>query len=375
MKISEITTRRLQIDSQTWFANAPRPKEFPPYFEYPLFTFDTDDGIQGHSMGYGPLGAGHGDARRMHDVYYHDLVGANPLHTEAIWQKIRLKNRHLYSMTDTLQGEIDVALWDIKGKASGQSISSLLGQYRDKVPLYRTHPPQLIRTEEQVRSKVRATIKEGYAGMKLQPLGGPALDLPRLRAARIEAGENYPLMVDCSGSLSFVEALELGHSLDELNYTWFEEPIPDRNTYQLKRLADSLRLPVLAAETVSLQELPQYIIEGAVDIARADVRIKGGITGLVKSIHFCELLGVEVEIHTAASPLLDVANLQVACALPGSRFLEAHHDMFRFGLKGNPLAVDADGCQRLPAGPGLGVEIDWDFVDNHTVELINGPSW
>jgi len=375
MKISEITTRLLRISSQPWFAEQEKPSDYPPFFEYPFFVFDTDEGLQGHSMGYGPMGAGRGDARRIHDVYYPDLIGQDPLETERLWHRMRLRNRHLYSMTDTLQGEIDVALWDIKGKAAGMSVARLLGQHRDRVPLYRTHPPQLIETEEQVREAVRWTKKVGYAGMKLQPLGGPAKDIPRMRAARAEAGDGYPLMVDCSGRLTLVEALQLGRALDELGFKWLEEPIPDRHIYQLKKLADELELPILAAETVSLQELPPYVIEGAIDMARADVRIKGGITGLVKAIHFCELMGVELEIHTAASPILDIANLQVGCAFEAGSFLEAHHDMFCFGLMGDPLRVREDGCQHLPEGPGLGLELDWDWIDDHTVEEWVGRSW
>ncbi|MBK8023745.1 MAG: hypothetical protein IPK19_20505 [Chloroflexi bacterium] len=72
------------------------------------------------------------------------------------------------------------------------------------------------------------------------------------------------------------------------------------------------------------------------------------------------------------SPLLDIANLHVACAIRNSEFVESHHAMFRFGLKNAPLDIDAEGYQRLPAGPGLGVELDWDWIEDHTIEVIAG---
>ena len=83
-------------------------------------------------------------------------------------------------------------------------------------------------------------------------------------------------------------------------------------------------------------------------------------------------MGYELEIHTAASPIIDVANLQVACASELSRFVEAHHPIFRFAIKDNPLEVDQDGYQRLPDKPGLGIELDWDWIDDNTEKVFNG---
>jgi L-alanine-DL-glutamate epimerase-like enolase superfamily enzyme len=94
--------------------------------------------------------------------------------------------------------------------------------------------------------------------------------------------------------------------------------------------------------------------------------MKGGITGLRKAMAAAELFGLPLEIHTANTPLLDVANLHVACAAANTEFVENHHPVFRFGLKRHPLEIDADGCARLPAGPGLGVELDLDWIDDRT---------
>ena len=144
---------------------------------------------------------------------------------------------------------------------------------------------------------------------------------------------------------------------------------------QLKKLSQAIRTPVLAAETVGLFELPHYMIDGSIDIIRGDVHHKSGITGVMKALGMCEMMGYEFEIHTAASPLLDIANLHVGCATRLTRFLESHHPMFRFGLKNNPLEIKEDGCQHCPTGPGLGVEIDWDWIDDHTVEIIEGCNY
>jgi L-alanine-DL-glutamate epimerase-like enolase superfamily enzyme len=325
-------------------------------------------------MDYGPLGQGRGSAYAVHDIFYHDLVGEDPLNHEHLWQKLRVKQRHLYNYTEAIWSNLDVALWDIKGKFANLPIAVLLGKYRDRVPLYSTCPPQTITTIDDLEQQVRQKLSEGFAGIKLQLSGGPVLDLPRLRRARELVGPEYPLMVDSSAVLTFEEALKIGRVLDELEYEWFEEPFPDDHVVLLRKLADAIQTPVLAAETVSLTELPHYMADGAIDMIRADVHHKSGITGLCKALGMCELMGYSLEIHTASSPLLDVANLHVGCATRLSRFLESHHPMFRFGLKGDPLRVHQDGCQHLPSGPGLGVEIDWDWIENHTVEVIRGST-
>ncbi len=372
MRITGITTRRVRRSTELWYAPLPVPDESPRFFEFALTTLHTDEGVEGHTMDYGPLGQGRGSAAAVHDIFYADLIGENPLHHEAIWQKLRRKQRHLYNFTEAIWSNLDVALWDIKGKQTGLPIAVLLGQFRDRVPLYATCPPQTIGTLDALEQQVRTKLAQGFSAIKLQLSGGPALDIPRIRLAREIVGPNFPLMVDSSAMLTFEEASRIGHVLDELEFEWFEEPIPDDHVVQLRKLAADLRTPVLAAETVGLTELPHYIVDGAIDIVRGDVHHKGGVTGLMKAIGMCELMGFSLEIHTASSPLLDVANLHVGCATSVSRYLESHHSMFRFGLKDDPLRVHEDGCQHVPTGPGLGVDIDWDWIDDNTVEVLQG---
>jgi L-alanine-DL-glutamate epimerase-like enolase superfamily enzyme len=177
-------------------------------------------------------------------------------------------------------------------------------------------------------------------------------------------------MEDAVGGYDYLTALKAGKVLGELGYTWFEEPIPDRQADQLRRLTEQLEVPILAFETLRLGELVGHLRQGAADIARGDVLISGGITGLRKALATCELFGWNLEIHGIGSVLMDIANLHVALSVENCRFLESHHEMFTRGVVGSPLAIDADGCRTLPEGPGLGVEMDWDWVDDHTIEVV-----
>ncbi|QQL50306.1 mandelate racemase/muconate lactonizing enzyme family protein [Mucilaginibacter ginkgonis] len=372
MKITEITTRIVRRSSDLWYAPNKVPAGYTPYFDFPLTTIHTDEGIEGYTMDYCPLGQGRASVIAVHDIFYHLLVGKDPILHEAIWQDFKRMQRHLYNFREAIWGNLDVALWDIKGKFCNLPIADLLGRVRNKVPAYSSCPPQTIETVEAVEKQVKLKMGQGFKGIKLQLLGGSKLDIPRLQKAREIAGDDYPLMLDSSATLSFEVALKIGYVLDDLKYEWFEEPFPDAQILQLKKLAQAIRTPILAAETVGLFELPHYMIDGAIDIIRGDVHHKSGITGAMKAIAMCEMMGFEFEIHTAAAPLLDVANLHVACATTLTRFVESHHPMFRFGIKNDPLEIKEDGCQHCPTGAGLGVEIDWDWIDNHTVEALTG---
>lgn len=369
MKITEVETRLVALDMVPLYGDV-FPPGSPRVWEIPLTTIRTDSGIEGHITGYDTYGGGRQIAHLIRDQYRPILMGRDPLEAEAIWHDFRKANRHLRNARDAASGMLDICLWDIRGKIAGLPIAHLLGGYRNSVPCYATGSPAVLKTVEATVAQVLAAKSKGYQGFKLQVWDGPERDLPRLRAAREAAGPDFKLMVDSSGVYSFSEALRVGRVLDELGYTWFEEPLPDHNLDLIARLAQEVYTPVLVAETSTVHDLPQYIRLGAGDMFRGDTYIKGGITGLRKAMTLCELFGFELEIHTAASPLLDVANLHVACASANCSFVEHHHPVFRWGLKHDPLGIDASGRQQLPTGPGLGVEIDWDHIENNTLARI-----
>jgi L-alanine-DL-glutamate epimerase-like enolase superfamily enzyme len=369
MKITAVDIRRIEIDATPWYGGTPIPPNEPATWEYPLVTVSTDEGVTGYSMGYGANGEGRPNAYTIHDVYAPQLLGKDPLHHEEIWQEIRRLNRHLYAHTDTVQGILDVALWDIAGKVAGLPIAALLGIARTRIPTYRTASYYLSSPEE-VFAEAQRFRAEGYQGCKFNFTAGPARDIPRLRAAREAVGDDFPLMLDGSSFYTFTQALHVGHVLDELGYHWFEEPTYDRQLGILRELRSKLRVPILASETTTLAEKGEFLRTGAADLLRGDVMNSGGVTGLRKAMAACELFGYNLEIHTASTPLLDVANLHVACSTVNCEFLESHHDMYRFGLIGSPLSADPEGFVSLPAGPGLGVELDWDWLEDHTVGVI-----
>ena len=373
MKITGIESRVIGYDvAEAWGEGVLPEGISTSWYEYSFDTLTTDEGVVGHTMQNANLRDGAAVVNVLHDLYAPQVIGEDPLESEALWTKLRRLNRHAYNLSDSIAGAIDVAVWDIRGKVAGMPIATMLGLAREKIPAYataRTIEP----TPEDVFQEAKARMAQGYHAFKVQFWDGLDRDVPRFRAAREAVGDDYPLMQDAAGMYSYAQAIEAGRVLGDLGYTWFEEPIPDRNLFQLKRLADQLDVPILAGETSRVHELAEGMRMGAFDIARGDVLMKEGITGLRKAVGMAELLGYDLEVHAINQPLLDVANLHVALSMSNGRWSETFHPIYYRGIKGGPLDIDAEGYKHLPPGPGLGVDLDWDWIDDNTRKVVRTP--
>ncbi len=328
----------------------------------------TDEGIDGHGFAWGAK-AERGTADFIAGVIRPVLLGENPLHREKLWHKVRKADRWFGLMPFNVHGPVDVALWDIAGKYHDAPICDLIGRYRDRLPAYASS--LVLPTPEDYAKEALHYRALGYTAYKLHPPGTPEADVAACAAVRAAVGDTLVLMSDPVAAYNYTQALWVGRELEKLNYHWLEEPLSDFDLYGYAKLCRDLDIPIAAAESTpgSVTSAAQYITNQAVDIMRSDVSWKSGITGLLKTAHLCEAFGMSCEIHTTTLSLMEVANLHVACAIPNCEYAEVlvPASTFEFGIK-QPLKVDADGTIALPPGPGLGVELDWDAIDNATVE-------
>ena len=164
MKITQLHVRRLAISSEPWF-RGPVPSGYPETFEFPLLEVRTDEGLVGHSSAYCPLGQGRGVSHALVDVYARVLVGRDPFDHEAIWQELRLLHRHLYNFSEAPFGTVDVALWDLKGKALGQPIAKVLGLRRQSIGTYGTGF-YFLKSPDEAAAEVGTLRGRGYRGAK-----------------------------------------------------------------------------------------------------------------------------------------------------------------------------------------------------------------
>jgi L-alanine-DL-glutamate epimerase-like enolase superfamily enzyme len=336
-----------------------------------VVTVKTDEGLEGHGFAQ----KGRSVAEALAEVVRPQVLGEDPFDYEKIWQKMLDRDRWGGGLPHNAYGAVDVALWDIIGQAAGKPLYKLLGGCRERVKAYYT-TGGIADPEEQV--KVALAAKEaGFTAYKLHPKGGYDRDLASCKAVRQALGEEMRIMSDPVATYNHQEALRMGRELEKLNYYWYEEPLMDPDIEGYVELSRALDIPVAGTEWAhgglwGLYSTPQYLVRKAVDIVRSDVSWKGGITGLLKTFHLCEAFGVNCEVHTAMMSLMDVANLHVICAKRNCEYFEyagPFKEGIGFGLK-SAIRIDAEGYVSPPDAPGLGVELDWDILDKHTIAKL-----
>ncbi|MEM0915089.1 MAG: enolase C-terminal domain-like protein [Planctomycetota bacterium] len=333
-----------------------------------VLSMFTDDGLRADTFGFGSASA-EAVGKVAADLVRPHFMGQDPLYRERLWQEWRMADRHWLHVPIYSYGPFDIACWLLAAQSANQPLYRYLGAYRDRVPIYGSSMfmPEV---EDYVHQAVE-TKEAGWAAYKLHPPGDPAFDREAYRACREAVGDDFPLMTDPVAAYSHESALKMGRELERLNYKWLEEPLYDVDFHGLKKLTDKLDIPICGTEVLagSHYATAHCIKEGIVDMVRTDVSWKGGITPVMKTAHLAESFGMQCELHTTVFHPLDLVNLHCNAAIKNSEFFEVllPTSYYDFGLK-EPIKIE-DGHAVLPDGPGLGIELDWDLIDDCTVAV------
>jgi len=336
--------------------------------DFTVVTITTSDGIEGTSFGFGALDAQAAAAvmSQVKPFFY----GRSPHHTAKNMKDFELFDRRWNLVPVYAYGPFDNACWDIVGKMANQPVYKLLGAAREKIPLYvssmfLSDPAAYVEQALEVQAK-------GFRGYKLHPPGNLELDIECYRQVRKAVGANFDLMADPVISYTYEQALKAGRVLEKLDYRWLEEPLLDTNMYGLRKLREKLDIPICGTEVLSGAQYStaHCIAEGIVDIVRTDVSWRGGITAVMKTAHVAEAFGVQCELHTTIYHALEQVQLHAALSLVNCEFFETLYPFtdFEFGTESR-LNI-SDGYVTAPVGEGLCIEYDWDFIDNHTVQVF-----
>ena len=336
---------------------------FPPpagKVPFPILRIITDDGIEGFAFNSAVAFTPRNITEQAASVIRHVIIDKDPLDREWIWQKLW---ELLYygsgggPLSLGVLSAVDVALWDIAGKALGQPVYKLLGAYRDKVRVYASVGSKS--SPQEYFDEVISCKQQGVTAYKIHFRGTVEEVIEVCRAARQAGGDDMTLMLDSNSQYTRDQALRVGKVLEELNFHWFEEPIPDVDIEGLIMLREKLDVPICATENAqwSMTTIPEYLLRRAIDIVRCDTEVDGGITPCKKIADMCNAFGMQCEIHLGGFP-----NLQVECAVKNCEFYEMFWpDPRRYGLKEYPV-LDNEGYIHVPQKPGLGFEIDWEVV-------------
>lgn len=309
------------------------------------------------------------------------LLGRDPEARESIYDDIK---RELRAYDRMGHGPFDIALWDLAGRKYGCSVSRLLGGSRERIPAYAsTHHGQEsgggLDSPAAFADFVVECRERGFRAFKIHGWhdGNVAREIDTALAVRAAAGDSMALMNDPGCQLrTWSDALRLGRALDDAQYLWFEDPYRDSSSsvHGHKLLRDKLVTPLMLTEYVrGLENKANFVIAGATDLVHIDPEYDGGLTGARKIAQFCELLGIDVQVHAcgpAQRHLIAATRntLFYELALVGPRMPNLVAPVYTCGYGDQMEDVSSDGTVPVPTGPGLGVSLDWAFIDAHCVD-------
>ena len=305
------------------------------------------------------------------------LIGEDPLDVERLWDKmyrgvIFVGRRGI--AIHAISG-IDIALWDIKGKALGKPVCELLGTVKhDRIRAYASR--LMPDTTEEVTEAVSALREQGFTAVKLGwgPLGqDPDHDVRLAAAAREAGGDGVEILIDAG--LGYVAdaatAIRVARELEQLGVYWLEEPFEPDEYEAYAELADAVDLTIAAGEQDATRWGFRELIErGHVDLIQPDVTRCGGITEMMRIAALAEEHGVALVPHAWKSGIIKAASLHVNAVLPGALFQEycVAETEINTKLTHQLLPIEADGCVAVPTAPGLGIDLDEDVFSSLRVE-------
>ena len=331
----------------------------------------TDEGVEGNCFVGAFRGGGHPYFDPILKALKPELLGRDPAEREWLWNRLGILSRRR-GMSMAAWAPVDVALWDITGKAAGMPVYKLLGAQRYETEVYATYPPRHEGPDGYVREAEEITAA-GFRAYKIHPGVMPTRDvIETVERVRDIVGDDLQLMLDPNNGYDFRKAFDIGRALDTNGFYWYEDPVPPHDFDAITELTHRLEVPLCMSDASDSQ-----FFNGAHMIRLQALRLvrgtaaKLGITGLKKLASLAEGFGMNCEIGTAGNSLLNAANLHVIFSVSNCAYFEywmpqAAH---QFGLK-DDIKLNERGVIEAPTLPGIGYELDWEFLDSHRVAVL-----
>lgn len=382
---------------EAFWLRCPIPKEKQHRSDYGLLTdFDmtlvvvtTDTGLQGFGEAKAAVGSS-GSCASIVSCIANEikplLVGQDAANITRCWELVYNGTRDHYALergrkfpilgrrglTISALSGVDTALWDIKGKALGVPVATLLGGVcRDKMPAYASGGWA---GADKIGEQLLGYTSRGFMGVKMRVgvMDNTVQEsIRRVQAAREALGDNIKLMTDAHGTFSVPEARRFCRGVENCNLYWFEEPVGPDNRKGTAEVRASTSIPIAAGESeYTAFDVRDLIDIRAVDVVQPDSAIIGGITEAMRVAQLAHTYQLELAPHCWGSAFSFMAGVNVAFASPAATVIE-------FSLGGNPMMYELvhekieakDGFIGAPSSPGLGVTPNWDFVKEFTQKI------
>ena len=337
---------------------------YPEGMQTTLVQVFTDAGITGIGESHAPL-APQVTQSIIEHVLTPVLIGQDPRSVDVLWERMystmRLRGHSTGFMTEAISG-VDIALWDIFGKAVGLPIYQLLGgAFRDRIKAYASGVPGAT-SEQQVANAVKFVVEQGFTTVKMS-IGRKDLDTEMKAVAAVSRAisDRAHLLVDAHGAYDAYTAIALGREMQALGVYWLEDPLPPEDHSGYKMLSDALDMAIAAGETeCNRYQFRDRLADRAVDILLPDVCRAGGISECRKIAQLADAYNTPWAAHVSmGSPIHIAASLHLGAASPNFLICECptHQNPIGNNLLKAPLVCE-DGFFTLPDGPGLGIELD-----------------
>jgi D-galactarolactone cycloisomerase len=362
VRITALETLRVRAELQT-----PRgPSVFTYHQRESLFVkVSTDAGV----VGWGETYAMPGVEAAIRDGLTPLLIGCDLLQARSLRPVLR---RATFENGFAVGG-VDIALADAAGKALGVPVHALYGgALRDRVQGYASLPGYFLDRppEDHWVSEAQSLVEGGFRAMKFR-IGryAPRQEAVVLERVRQAVGSDVKLMADANAGYSTTLARRMAPLLQDLDFDWFEEPLPQTGYLGYPELRDRLGMPLAGGEGLqSRTAAHEALLRGCFDIVQPDASICGGIGEVLFIGELAQLSGVRCIPHCWGGAIMLAASLHLCALLPeATRLTGVEAPMLEFDVTENPFRTDivssqtfalSDGAVRVPTGPGLGIEID-----------------
>ena len=365
----EVTHHRLQFQPPFRASWDSKPRH---HFDATIVRVRTQDGL---------LGVGSGDRMLGFAGHEHLFIGHDPLAIE--------RHYRVLSHIDFHYGRcwpLDLALWDLAGKITGQPCWKLLGGLSSRVRAYASSG--VLRDREAMAEQAERYLARGFKALKIRfHRGDWRDDIRALETVRARVGERLELMVDCNqgwrlpwdteSPWTFKDALAVARELERLKVYWMEEPLHRADYAGMRALREATDVRIAGGEmTRQLHELRELITGGCVDVLQPDVALVGGITGLRRAAVMAQEHNLTFTPHTWTNGMGLTANAQLVAGLADSPFLEYPFDPPDWDLNrrdymmADPLGVDSEGMIALSDAPGMGYALNETLLEKTLVKAV-----
>jgi galactonate dehydratase len=364
----------------------------PPHFGGRYFVFvklTTEDGIEGigevYAASFGPPAL----ESMIAEVCERHLLGSDPFRIEAMWRDVYGRGYSAHpdlSLVSVLSG-LELACWDIVGKAVGKPVYELLGgrlheRLRSYTYLYREEndPVDVYLDAELAARRAAEYAGLGFTALKFDPADRYATLDPRqpspeeldrveryVRAVREAVGGSCDLLVGTHGQFTTSGAIRVAKRLEQYDPLWFEEPTPPELPEQMASVARSTSIPIATGERLTTKyEFGRVLSTGAASILQMNLGRVGGLLEAKKIAGMAEAHYAQIAPHLYCGPVVGAANVQLAACSPNFLLLEGigRWDGFHAEILKTPIRWE-DGYVVPPTSPGLGVELDEDVARAH----------